>query len=414
MRHLSRISIVTLAASVLLTGTSFARPAAFDNTLTGLIPDLYAALDVVSRELVGFIPAVNRDTSAERAAVGEAVKYTIAPAANVADITPAMVPPEPTDQTIGFDSIVITKAKRAEFGWVGEQQKGLNNGPGYLTVQQDQIAQALRSLTNMVELDLAVAATAAASRASGVGGTTPFGTNLGDSAQLRKILDDNGAPPGDRSLIISTATGASLRTLGQLTKANEAGSIMNAQQGSLMNLHNFTIAETGQSQFHTKGTGASGTTNTTGYAIGSTAITLAAAGTGTILAGDYIAFAGDTNQYEVTPTGGVASLAAGGVVTITLPGLMKAIPASAVAVTLANSFTANIGFVRSAIGLAFRLPALPEEGDGAADRRTITDVRSGLTFEIAIYKGYRKVRYEIACAWGVKVIKPAHVAALLG
>ena len=73
-----------------------------------------------------------------------------------------------------------------------------------------------------------------------------------------------------------------------------------------------------------------------------------------------------------------------------------------------------MAFSRSAIVLATRLPERPQEGDNALDVMTITDDRSGLSFEVAIYGGYRKVRYEIALAWGVKVIKPEHTALLLG
>ena len=47
------------------------------NTLNNLIPDLYAALDKVSRELVGFIPAVGRNSGAERASVGENVRVPV-------------------------------------------------------------------------------------------------------------------------------------------------------------------------------------------------------------------------------------------------------------------------------------------------------------------------------------------------
>ena len=62
------------------------------NTLTGLIPDLYAALDVVSRELVGFISAVTTDAQVNRAAVGQNVTVAVAPDSNsMVDTTPAIV-----------------------------------------------------------------------------------------------------------------------------------------------------------------------------------------------------------------------------------------------------------------------------------------------------------------------------------
>jgi hypothetical protein len=50
----------------------------------------------------------------------------------------------------------------------------------------------------------------------------------------------------------------------------------------------------------------------------------------------------------------------------------------------------------------------------ATDVIVITDPRSGLSMEFAMYKGYRKVRYEVGLAWGVKNIKPEHTALLLG
>lgn len=407
------ITSSALAAPFLLSGAY-----ASANTLTRLIPELYAALDVVSRELVGMVPSVQRNASAERAAVGQNVVWAIAPQLGTFNVTPAMTVPEPADRTIGNDSMTITKAKGVEFGWTGEEQRGLNNGgPGYLSIQGDLFAQALRTLVNEMEADLVAEAAINASAAWGTPGVTPFASNVGDSAQVRKLLDDAGAPLTGRSLIIDTTAGAALRTLQNLTRVNEAGTSMTLRQGELLDLNGLSIKETGQPYAkNTFGTGASATTNAAGYAKGATVITLASAGTGTIVAGDFISFAGDARKYRVVA--GDTDVSNGGTITLAAPGLMMPIPAVATAITVvkpaSGSATVNVAFSQNAMALAARAPALPAEGDSAIDRLMLTDPRSGITFEVALYAVYRKIRAEVVAAWGVKAVKKEHIVALLG
>lgn len=382
------------------------------NTLTGLTVTIFNALDVVSRELTGFIPAVSSDMTYNRAAKGQTVTSPVAPAATASDITPGVTPPNDGDQVIGSTSMTITKARRVPVRWNGEEKLALdNNGASYNTILRDQFAQAMRTLANEVEADVAGLAIGA-SRAVGTAGTTPFATNLKDSALALKALQDNGAPKGDLQLVIDTTAGANMRTLTQLTKANEANDDSLLRRGVLLDVHGFAIRESAQVVTPASGTGASATTNAAGYAVGATSITLASAGTGTIVAGDVITFAGDTNQYVVV--GGDTDVSNGGTITLAKPGLRKAIPAAATAITVAATSTRNLAFARSAIALATRIPALPEGGDSADDRMIVTDPVSGLSFEIAIYRQYRQVQYEVSLAWGCAMVKPEHSVILLG
>jgi hypothetical protein len=380
------------------------------NTLTDLIPDTYAALKVVSRELVGLIPAVNRDSTVDRVAVGGTVRSAEAPVNTAgADITPAMSLPAAADQTILNTPFVIQKARKFPFSWSGEEQYAMDQGPGSLTLNQQQIAQAIRAAVAEMGVHGYGILRAGASRAFGTAGTTAFATNLGESAQLKKILDDNGAPGSDRSLVINTTAGANLRTL--LNNPLNANTSLNGQltaQGVLLDVNGFKFREEAQLATVTKGTGASYTTTTAGFAVGTTSIPLIT-GTGTVLAGDVVTFAGDTNKYVVA-----TGVAAPGTIVLAAPGLRQAIPAAATALTIGNNFVANLGFSRDFAVLGTRLPKIPKEGDLAIMREVVTDPVSGISFELAVYPGYRMVVYEIAVAWGWAVENPDHGAILLG
>lgn len=385
------------------------------NTLTGLIPTLYNALDVVSRELVGFIPAVTSDMTYERAAVGQTVMSPVTPAATATDITPAVTPPNDGDQTIGNVPMTITKARRVPIRWNGEEKRGLdNNGASYNVILSNQIQQGMRTLVNEIESDLA-GLHVKASRAYGTAGTAPFGTaaDLSDSAGALRILEENGAQGLDFQLVLGTGAMANLRgKQSVLFKVNEAGREDMLRNGITDRLQNLALRQSAQIKTAVSGTGAASTTNAAGYAVGATVITLASAGTGTILAGDVISFAGDANKYVVVS--GDTDVSNGGAITIAAPGLMKAIPAAATAVTLSATSARNMFFARSAIALATRAPALPPQGDSAIDRMIVTDPLTGLSFEVSMYAQYRQMQFEIAMAWGCAAVKSEHIGLLLG
>ena len=378
-----------------------------ENTLTAIVPDIYEALDVVSRELTGMIPAVHTDFSSERIGKDQNVIVDIAPAIAGVDVTPAMAVPDPTGLTSGSATIQITKERAFPFGFNGNDAKKLNTGVGYQNHRAGKIAQAIRACVNEVETDLAALHTSF-SRAYGTAATTPFATanDYTDASNVLKILKDNGSPGSDNQLVIDTAAGANF--LGKQSAVNSAGTDSMLRQGVLLDLAGMPLRESAKINTTTKGTGTSYTSAATGYAIGTTSIPIIT-GSGTVVAGDFVTFAGDANKYKVT-----TGVSAPGTIVIAEPGLRIALAASAVAMTIGGNAAQNLCFNRSAIVLASRATAMPEEGDQADDSIMITDPRSGLALEFLMYKGYRKVRYEVALAWGVKNIKPEHTAVLLG
>lgn len=378
------------------------------NVLTDLAADIYKAADMVGREQVGVIPSItiNGDGS-ERAAKGDPVRSHFTRAATVnTNFAPSMTIPEGTDQTVDTKTLTIDQYASVQIPWTGEEMKHVDNGSGFETVYGDQIRQAMRAIANTIEAYSWGVSYKAASRAYGTAGTNPFASDFNILPQIGKILKDNGCPKdGQLSVVMDTTAGAALRSLAQLQKANEGGGTELLRQGTLLDLQGFMLKESAGVGLHTKGTGAS-------YALSAAASegdkSLAVdTGTGTVLAGDIATLNGDANKYVVN------SALSGGAFEIGAPGLL-ADAADTTAVTIGNSYTANLAFHRSAIELAIRPPAMPKGGDAAVDIMLVQDPWSGLVFEIAAYKGYMKSMFEIRCVYGAKAWKSEHIAIMLG
>jgi hypothetical protein len=212
-----------------------------------------------------------------------------------------------------------------------------------------------------------------------------------------------------------TTAGTNLRNLSHLQKVNEAGDSTLLRRGILQDLSGIMIKESAGVASHTAGAMANATSTSAAFTVGQTTIPLATAGTGVVAAGDVITFANDTNKYVVSSVSFASTNpASGDSIVLAAPGLRKAQGIATRAITVVATYTANVAFHRNAIELIMRPPAMPSGGDAAAERTTLADEKTGLVYEVALYRGYGMNMVDITTFYQAKVWKPNFVATLIG
>ena len=374
------------------------------NTLTALTPTLYSVAQEVSAEAFGVVAAINANFDDKGVAKGDKVLVPVAPTRAAEDFTPSNATSTGSDAVASNVEVQITASKKVSWHLTGEQIRSLENGGNDQEWIRQLVAQGMRALRNAAETAAAAAVKGGASRAIGTAGTTPFGSDINLIAEARKVLLDNGAPLSDLQMVVDTAAGLNMRKLGIIQQAYQAGSDQERRTGNIMRQFGFAISESAGITSHTKGTGASYVTDGA-TAAGVSSITLKT-GTGTVLAGDVVTFAADSNNKYVVNTG----VTAAGTMVIGRPGARVAI-ADANAMTIGNSYTPNLAFERSAVVGVMRPPIMPE--NPTIQQMLVSDPL-GMTYLMLDIAQYGQRTWELHLAYGFKAVQPEHIAIVMG
>ncbi len=387
------------------------------NTLTATLTQILAKGMMGLREQVLMTRLVNTDWSMEAKSKGATIDIPIATDMGTADsVTPAATPTAGDDITTAVKQITLDQWYHKAFNLNDQEIDRINANDNFIPLQMQEAFRTIAYKINSTIYDTAPGIYGY----TGTAGTTPFGSGseVADATNLRKTLHEQLCPRTDRRMVLDFAAEAAALNLAQISDADKRGSGETKMTGDIGRAFGFDMYGDDQVPTHTAGTASGATTDSTGYALGIKTVTLASAGTGTILTGDIITFAGDTQTYAVTS--GDADVSGGGSISF-VPGLKVVIEASAHAITLKASHVMNLGFHRDAFGLAVRAPEIgtkalfgAETTNNLSNMVTLNDPVTGLVMRIELIRMYKMWMYDIDCLWGVTLVSPERAARLAG
>ena len=373
------------------------------NTYDDIIPKILAQGLSVLRGVTIMPRLVNRNYDGAAAEQGSVINVPIPPSVTTVPVTPSATAPDAAGVTFSTTPVELAYHEEAPFAMGDKERTEVMVGAESMAVRSAAI-----SLGNRINSTILTAMDVGASVAVGTAGTRPFGTlDLADAPFT--LLDEHLIGPEDRRCIFAPNAKGRLLALPEMTSRDFVNDMSALQNGTFSGQTNLGASwwSSAAVPTHTRGTAntAYDVNSGGGLAVGATTIPVDT-GTGTILAGDVVTFAGDTeNQYVV------ATALASGSFTIAAPGLKVAIADNA-DVTVAAAHRSNFAFQREAIVAAFCPFQASSAGLVATDQ--MMDEETGISLRVEVIRQHKRDRWSLDAMWGTKVVRPEGVIKIMG
>lgn len=390
------------------------------NVLTAIMPKILARGLLTLREMCMMPRLVNSDYSADAAKFGSTIDVPVPTAQAATDVTPAEVPPAPSSKTPTTVQIPLDKWKKTDFHLSDKDLVQIDKNQSFYPMQA---AEAIRALANQVNSDI-FANYKGVYGYTGTAGTTPFGIGSGnfaapatDATNLRKVLNQQVAPLGNRRAVLDFSAGANALSLPAFSNVAESGDGGPKIQGTIGRKYGLDWYEDDIVPTHTAGTITTGliAKAATAQAAGlTTIVATTAAGSGAVAlkTGDIILFAGDSQTYAVTADATQAVAATD--VNISISPAKKVALVGSEAITVKASHVVNLGFHRDAFAFANRPMGDLTMFTGGSEITQLTDPITGISIALEVSRQHHQTVWEFSMLYGSKLVRPELAARLAG
>lgn len=381
------------------------------NDFSSIVDKIFARGFMALRENAIMSRLVNVDFSSEVAQQGQTINIPIPSAATADDVTPGPTPPAGQNSSPTIATVTLDQWKKSDMFVTDKEAREIAEGG-----RQLQVSEHIRALVNSVD-DYVMGLYTGIYGFAGSSGTTPFGSDLSEATAVRKVLNNQLAPPGMRRLVLNPdaeANALGIRAVQDASFRRNADTLTTGEIGALLGFGWYMDQNVTS---HTAGTITTGLAakSSTAQAAGLssiTATTAASTGACALLTGDIIHINGDSQTYVLTADATQASAATD--VTLSISPTLQVALSGDEAITVESDHVVNLAFHRDAFALAVR-PLAPADGfTGGHEIRNAADPVSGLSLSLEVSREYMRTKYAWSILYGATLARPELAARLAG
>lgn len=384
------------------------------NTITDVLDNILVRGMRVLRERVMFSRLVNRDYSDDAKAYGSTVDIPYSTAKTSSSVTPAETPPAPGASTVSTVQISLDQWQHVDFHLSDKDIKNMNAGKVFVPIE---VEEAFRAMARNINQYIAALYTGIYGWV-GTAAVTPFGAGveIQSATDARKVLNSQLCPRQNRKGVLDDTAEAAALNLAAFHNANKSSDRDVVIEGEIGRKFGIDWYADDDIQTHTAGTvGTDVTVNgahTTAVNDRTDTISLTSTAGGTLVEGDIITIAGDSQTYAVTAD---VTLGAGTNHDVSIsPGIQVATTGGE-AVTKKAAHTVNLVFHPDCFGLAMRAPdqnlnqlmdmlGKPSRDSIGVPSRVAADPLTGLVCRIEIMRQYKQVVFDLDWLYGAKLV----------